>query len=112
VAFVLADVKMRIEATRALAWRACVAADRREPNAEELGTRAKVFGSEAAVQSLVDLIRVVGIESYSHEMPLAGLMADALAYPLMSGGNIGFRRRRLQTIFAEPGYSAWRTPSP
>jgi nitroalkane oxidase len=65
-----------------------------------------VFGSEAAVQSLVDLMRVVGIESYSHEMPLAGLMADALAYPLMSGGNTGFRRRRLQTIFAEPGYSA------
>ncbi|GAA5142987.1 acyl-CoA dehydrogenase family protein [Pseudonocardia adelaidensis] len=112
VAFVLADVKTRIEATRALTWRACVAADRRDPNAEELGIHAKVFGSEAAVQSLVDLMRVVGIESYSHEMPLAGLMADALAYPLMSGGNIGFRRRRLQTMFAEPGYSAEGTASP
>lgn len=51
------------------------------------------------MQSLVDLMRVIGIESYSHEMPLAGLMADALAYPLMSGGNIGLRIR-----------SNWRAP--
>ncbi|MFC7658559.1 acyl-CoA dehydrogenase family protein [Pseudonocardia benzenivorans] len=109
VAFVLADVKTRIEATRALTWRACHAADRREPYAEELGIHAKVFGSEAAVQSLTELMRVVGVQSYSHESPLAGLMADALAYPLFSGGNIGFRRRRLQEIFSDPGYDAVAT---
>jgi len=33
---------------------------------------AKVFGSETAVQSLFDLMRVVDVDSYGHHLPLAG----------------------------------------
>ena len=70
---------------------------------------ARIFGSETAVQTLVDLMRVVGVDSYSHHLPLAGLVLDALAYPLFSGGNIGFRRRRLQALLADPDYDPWST---
>ena len=70
---------------------------------------AKVFGSETAVQLLVDLMRVIGVDSYGHHLPLAGLIQDALAYPLFSGGNIGFRRRRLQALLADPAYDPWST---
>jgi butyryl-CoA dehydrogenase len=109
VGFALADVKTRIEAVRGLTYRACAAIDSGSPGAEELSVHAKVFGSEAAVQSLVELMRVVGVESYGHHLPLAGLMQDALAYPLFSGGNIAFRRRRLQALLADPDYDPWCT---
>lgn len=52
---------------------------------------------------------MVGVDSYSHDPTLAGLVQDALAYPLSSGGNIGFRRRRLQALLADPGYDPWST---
>lgn len=109
VGFALADVKTRIEAVRSLTMRACAAIDSGSPGAEELSVHAKVFGSEAAVQSLVELMRVVGVESYGHHLPLAGLVQDALAYPLFSGGNTAFRRRRLQALLADPDYDPWCT---
>ncbi|MBN9102701.1 MAG: hypothetical protein J0I49_32080 [Pseudonocardia sp.] len=73
VGFLLADVKTRIEAVRALTpQRACAALDSGSPGAEELSVHAKVFGSETAVQSLFDLMRVVDVDSYGHHLPLAG----------------------------------------
>jgi hypothetical protein len=36
--------------------------------------------------------------------PLAGLMQDALCFPLYDGGNMGVRRRQLHNLFRAPGY--------
>jgi alkylation response protein AidB-like acyl-CoA dehydrogenase len=104
VGYALADAKMAIEATRCLCWRACRAVDLQSPAAEELATEAKVYGSETAVRVLTDLMRVVGIESYDHALPLGRLLQDALALPLFGGGNIGVRRRRLHAILQRGEY--------
>ena len=104
VGYLLADVKARMEAVRFLTWKACHALDTQSPGGFEAALEAKVFGSETAVQVIYDLIRVVGIESYSHELPLAGLLQDALAYPLFDGGNMGVRRRQLHALLADPAY--------
>src|SRR5246500_4327141 len=104
VGYALADAKMTIEATRCLSWRACRAVDLQSPGAEELAIEAKVFGSETAVRVLTDLMRVIGIESYDHALPLGRLLQDALALPLFGGGNIGVRRRRLHAILQRPEY--------
>ena len=104
VGYALADAKMAIEATRYLCWRACRAVDLQSPGAEELAIEAKVFGSETAVRVLTDLMRVVGIESYDHALPLGRLLQDALALPVFGGGNIGVRRRRLHAILQRPEY--------
>jgi butyryl-CoA dehydrogenase len=106
VGYALADAKMAIEATRYLCWRACRAVDLQSPGAEELAIEAKVFGSETAVRVLTDLIRVVGIESYDHALPLGRLLQDALALPLFGGGNIGVRRRRLHAILQRPEHDS------
>jgi butyryl-CoA dehydrogenase len=98
VGYALADAKTAIEATRYLCWRACRAVDLQSPGAEELAIEAKVFGSETAVRVLTELMRVVGIESYDHALPLGRLLQDALALPLFGGGNVGVRRRRLHAI--------------
>jgi nitroalkane oxidase len=82
VGYALADAKTAIEATRYLCWRACRAVDLRSPSADELAIQAKVYGSETAVRVLTDLMRVVGVESYDHALPLGRLLQDALALPV------------------------------
>jgi nitroalkane oxidase len=104
VGYALADAKIAMEATRGLCWRAFQAVDMQSPGAEELAIEAKVFGSETAVRVLTDLMRVVGVESYDHALPLGRLLQDALALPVFGGGNIGVRRRRLHAILQRPDY--------
>jgi butyryl-CoA dehydrogenase len=115
VGYALADAKTAIEAVRALSWRAAHAVDTQALGALELALHAKVFGSETAVRVIADLMRVVGIDSYDREMPLGGLLEDALVLPLFDGGNMGVRRRQLHDILRAPGYDSlvaatpWRT---
>jgi alkylation response protein AidB-like acyl-CoA dehydrogenase len=104
VGYALADAKTTIEAARYLSWRACHALDTQSPAAEELAVQAKIFGSEAAVRVITDLMRVVGIESYDQETPFAGLLRDALALPIFDGGNMGVRRRQLHTMLKRSDY--------
>ena len=106
VGYALADAKSAIEAIRSLAWRACWAMDAQTPDAYELALHSKIFGSETAVRVITDLMRVVGIDSYDHTLPLAGFLQDALALPLFDGGNMGVRRRQLHDLFRTPGSPA------
>jgi butyryl-CoA dehydrogenase len=109
VGYALADAKMAIETTRCFCWRACQAVDMQSPGAQELAIEAKIHGSETAVRVLTDLMRVVGVESYDHALPLGRLLRDALALPLFGGGNIGVRRRQLHAILKQPGYDPLMT---
>ncbi|MEV0225515.1 acyl-CoA dehydrogenase family protein [Streptomyces sp. NPDC050704] len=104
VGYALADAKSAMEAVRYLSWKACHALDTQSPAAAELALHAKIFGSETAVRVITDLMRVVGIDSYSHENPLAEILQDALVYPLFDGGNLGVRRRQLHAILSDPAY--------
>jgi butyryl-CoA dehydrogenase len=58
-----------------------------------------------AVTVITDLMRVVGIDSYDNELPLGGLLQDALALPIFDGGNIGIRRRQLHTMLKRRDYA-------
>lgn len=104
VGYALADAKTTIEAARYLSWRACHAVDTQSPGADELAVEAKIFGSEAAVRVITDLMRVVGVDSYDHEAPFARLLQDALALPIFDGGNMGVRRRQLHMMFRQGSY--------
>ena len=104
VGYALADAKTTIEAARYLSWRACIALDTQSPAAEELAVQAKIFGSEASVRVIADLMRVVGIDSYDQETPFGGLLQDALALPIFDGGNMGIRRRQLHMMFQRGDY--------
>jgi alkylation response protein AidB-like acyl-CoA dehydrogenase len=109
VGYALADAKGKLEASRALSWRACWAADAGSPGAAELALHSKVYCSELAVGVIVDLMRIVGIDSYDHELPLAGWLQDAIALPLFDGGNMGVRRKQLHGILRDGGYDPLAT---
>jgi butyryl-CoA dehydrogenase len=104
VGYALADAKAAIEAVRSLSLRAARAFDTQAPGMLELALHAKVFGSETAVRVIADLMRVVGVDSYDHNLPLGGLLQDALVLPLFDGGNTGVRRRQLHTLMQSPDY--------
>ena len=79
--------------------------DTQWPWADELAIQAKIYGSEAAVRVITDLMRVVGIDSYDHEAPFGRLLQDALALPIFDGGNMGIRRRQLHAMLMRPDYN-------
>jgi nitroalkane oxidase len=107
VGFMLADVKMRLEAARYLTWKACHALE--TSGDHELAVMTKVHCSELAVQVIYDAMRIVGVESYTNRTPLERTLRDALVFPLYDGGNMGVRRRQLHAMLKEPGYHSMRT---
>src|SRR5579863_4263677 len=104
VGYALVDAKTTIESARYLNWRACHAVDAQSPAADELAIQAKIYGSETAVRVITDLMRVVGVDSYDHELPLGHLRQEALALPIFDGGNMGVRRRQLHAKLKRPDY--------
>lgn len=107
VGFMLADIKMRIEACRYLTWKACHLYERTGGRAQELAIMTKVYCSEAAVSAVYDCMRVVGVSSYAKDLaPLERLMRDAMVFPLYDGSNQGIRRRQLHDMFRQPGYDS------
>src|SRR6201989_1088949 len=86
---------MRIEACRYLTWKACHDFERTGGRAEELAIMTKVYCSEAAVATVYDCMRVIGIASYTKDLaPLERIMRDAMVFPLYDGGKQGVRRRQ------------------
>ncbi|WP_042268890.1 acyl-CoA dehydrogenase family protein [Paraburkholderia heleia] len=104
VGFMLADIKMRIEASRYLTWKACHQLDLTDRRSRELAIMTKVYCSELCVQAVYDTMRVVGVDAYTDLYPLAGLMQDALCFPLYDGGNMGVRRRQLHALLRSEAY--------
>ncbi|PYI06946.1 putative acyl-CoA dehydrogenase [Aspergillus sclerotiicarbonarius CBS 121057] len=108
----LIDIKMRTETSRYLTWKAahCLLsgpgehAQRREP-----ALLAKIYSSDASVQSCIDAMNAVGVSAYNVELPFASLLSTALVLPIFDGGNVGIRRRAVQNLFMGEGYQPWAT---
>ncbi len=49
-------------------------------------------------------MKVVGIESYDCDKPLARILQDATVLPIFDGGNLGVRRRQLHDLLQRPDY--------
>ncbi|TAQ90821.1 hypothetical protein B7494_g879 [Chlorociboria aeruginascens] len=105
VADLLMDVKMRTDAARFLTWKASHALDTGKGG--ELALEAKIFCSDSAVKSVLDVMSAVGMSSYSEETVFPRLLNDVICLPLFDGGNIGIRRRQLEKIFMTKDYDPW-----
>jgi alkylation response protein AidB-like acyl-CoA dehydrogenase len=84
VGHTLADMKVRLEAGRLLSRRAAWLADRGELTASEAGI-AKLFLSEAAVQSSLDTVQLHGGHGYMTEAGLERQVRDAVGARIYSG---------------------------
>lgn len=104
VGYMLVDIKTRIEAARYMTWKACHHFDVTNGQDEELGHMAKVFCSELSVQAVYDAMRLVGVDGYGDQTPIASIMNDVLCFPVYDGGNMGVRRRQLHDLLRRDSY--------
>ena len=84
VGFILADMKIRAEAARNLAWRAAWEVDHGIRNTTSAAV-AKAYCADAAMQNATDAVQVFGGNGYSREYPVEKLMRDAKIYQIYEG---------------------------
>jgi acyl-CoA dehydrogenase len=84
IAFMIADMAMRIEAARLLVWQSGWKIDRGERNTKE-AAMAKAFAADSAMQVALDSVQVFGGYGFSKEYPVEKLMRDAKVFQIYEG---------------------------
>ncbi|MBI5505824.1 MAG: acyl-CoA dehydrogenase family protein [Deltaproteobacteria bacterium] len=82
----LADMAIRVEAARALVWKAARAVAAGEPSLK-LSSMAKTYASDAAVANATDAIQILGGYGYMHEYGVEKLLRDAKLTQIYEGTN-------------------------
>ena len=84
VGFMLADMAIRVEAGRHLAYKAAWDVDQGNRNTMS-AAMAKAYCAEAAMKNATDAVQVFGGNGYSREFPVEKLMRDAKIYQIYEG---------------------------
>ncbi|UZJ53223.1 hypothetical protein CBS101457_002543 [Exobasidium rhododendri] len=84
IAFLLADMAMRVESSRNLTWRAAATKDQGERNSY-FASVAKAIASNAAVANANDAVQVYGGMGYNSESSVEKLYRDAKIFELYEG---------------------------
>ncbi|MDE0464809.1 MAG: acyl-CoA dehydrogenase family protein [Caldilineaceae bacterium] len=84
VGFMLADMAIRVEAGRHLAYKAAWDVDQGNRNTMS-AAMAKAYCAEAAMKNATDAVQVFGGNGYSKEFPVEKLMRDAKIYQIYEG---------------------------
>ncbi len=85
IAFKLADMKTRLDASRLLVWRAAWMAATRVPFTAGEGSMSKLFAGEAAVAITEEAIQILGGYGYVREYPVERWHRDAKIYTIFEG---------------------------
>jgi alkylation response protein AidB-like acyl-CoA dehydrogenase len=87
--FMLADMAMKTEASRALTYRACAIIDEGDPDGEltSAGAMAKCFAGDTAMAVTVDAVQLLGGVGYTIEFPMERFMRDAKITQIYEGTN-------------------------
>jgi acyl-CoA dehydrogenase len=84
VAFMIAEMAMKIEAARFLVWSSAWKIDRGERNTRE-AAMAKAFGADMAMQTALDAVQIFGGYGFNREYPVEKLMRDAKVFQIYEG---------------------------
>jgi len=84
VAFMIADMATKIEASRLLTWESAVLLDQGKRNTL-VASHAKRFAADTAMEVTVDAVQVYGGYGFIKEYPVEKLMRDAKIMQLYEG---------------------------
>jgi alkylation response protein AidB-like acyl-CoA dehydrogenase len=87
VSFMLADMAIQIECSRALIYQIAHIVDRGERDQHYLASVAKCFASDMAMKVTTDAVQVMGGYGYTKEYPVEKMMRDAKATQIIEGTN-------------------------
>ncbi len=87
IEFMLADMAMKIEASRLLVYKAASAVVERDPRVSYYAAIAKAFASDAAMAVTTDAVQILGGYGYVKEYPVERMMRDAKITQIYEGTN-------------------------
>jgi alkylation response protein AidB-like acyl-CoA dehydrogenase len=85
IAFKLANMKMSIDASRLLVWRASWMAATRKPFTSGEGSMSKLFAGETAVKVTEEAIQILGGYGYVRDYPVERWHRDSKIYTIFEG---------------------------
>jgi alkylation response protein AidB-like acyl-CoA dehydrogenase len=87
--WMLADMAMKVEAARALTYRACAMIDEGDADGalNSTGAMAKCFASDVAMQVTTDAVQLLGGVGYTQDFPVERFMRDAKITQIYEGTN-------------------------
>jgi acyl-CoA dehydrogenase len=85
IAFKLADMKMRIDASRLLVWRAAWMGANKKPYEAGEGSMSKLYAGETAVWVTEQAIQIMGGYGYIREHPVERWHRDSKIYTIFEG---------------------------
>jgi acyl-CoA dehydrogenase len=85
IAFKLANMKMSVDASRLLIWRAAWMAATHKPFTSGEGSMSKLFASETAVKVTEEAIQILGGYGYVREYPVERWHRDSKIYTIFEG---------------------------
>jgi alkylation response protein AidB-like acyl-CoA dehydrogenase len=85
IAFKLADMKSRVDASRLLIWRAAWMAATKVPFTSGEGSMSKLFASETAVKVTEEAIQILGGYGYVREFPVERWHRDSKIFTIFEG---------------------------
>jgi len=84
IAFMLADMKTKVDAARLLTWRAASMNDRGLPMNKE-ASMAKLFAADIAMEVTTDAVQILGGAGYMKDEPVEKWMRDAKIFQIWEG---------------------------
>jgi alkylation response protein AidB-like acyl-CoA dehydrogenase len=87
VQFMLADMAMRVEASRQLVYSAAAKSERNDPDLTFASAAAKVFASDTAMSVTTDAVQLFGGYGYTKDFPVERMMRDAKITQIYEGTN-------------------------
>jgi acyl-CoA dehydrogenase len=85
IAFTLADMKLEIDATRLLIWRAAWMGRQGKPFKSAEGSMSKLKAGEVAVWATERAMQILGGNGYTREFPVERMHRDAKIYTIFEG---------------------------
>jgi acyl-CoA dehydrogenase len=84
IAFLIAEMAMKIEAARLLVWQSAWKIDHGDRNTKEAAF-AKAFAADTAMETALNAVQVFGGYGFSREYPVEKLMRDAKIFQIYEG---------------------------
>ncbi len=85
IAFMLADMKTKLDASRLLVWRAAWMGKNNVPFLAGEGSMSKLYAGEAAVEITEKAIQILGGNGYTRDYPVERWHRDAKIYTIFEG---------------------------
>jgi alkylation response protein AidB-like acyl-CoA dehydrogenase len=87
IQFMIADMAVAIEASRALTYQAARTIDAGEKRVGKISSMAKLFASDTAMKVTTDAVQIFGGYGYMKEYPVEKMMRDAKITQIYEGTN-------------------------